>query len=74
MSLDDILSLLLIQSQYSNANLRDSQMLLLRYYVDVDMQVKGSIKPNGGIDYTYFYVSCSWSRFFDQLMWCYRCF
>ena len=37
MSLDDILSLLLIQSQYSNANLRDSQMLLLRYYVDVDM-------------------------------------
>ena len=37
LSLDHILSMLLVQSQYSNANLRGSQMLLLRYYVDVDI-------------------------------------
>ena len=35
---------------------------------------KGSVKPNGDIGYTCLYVSCSWSRFFDRLMWCYRCF
>ena len=49
-------------------------MLLLRYYVDVDMKGTGSIKLNGDIGYTCLYVSGSWSRFFDQLMWCYRCF
>ena len=37
LSLDHILSMLLVQSQYNNANLRDSQMLLLRYHVGVDM-------------------------------------
>ena len=74
LSLDHILSMLLVQSQYSSANLWASQMLLLRYYVDVDMKGRGSIKLNGDIGYTCLYVSGSWSRFFDQLMWCYRCF
>ena len=56
LSLDHILSMLLVQSQYSNANLRDSQMLLLRYCVDMDIEGKRSIKPNGDIGYTCLYV------------------